>query len=274
MPECLDCPRSGDSRRRTYLVTQQQRRGSALKSATSKVTAIGALFGVAALIVSTSLPAAVLYRADSASALTGSALRESPPTQSFASSTEATLATPTSAGRDGYAVTPLPPPVRTIKLASFAPRGSLLYTPNPNGTIQWPFTRYVPIASGFGPRAAPCGGCSSFHEGIDMLAGSGAPIGAIAPGVVTIVGQDTGGYAAYGTRVVIEHVINGQKVESLYAHMIAGSPTVAVGQSVTVGQTLGLVGNTGASSGAHLHLGISLDGAFVDPYAWLIANAN
>lgn len=259
-------------------MTQQQRRGSALKRATSKVTAIGALFGVAALIVSTSLPAAALYRVDSASAFarTGSALRESAPTQSFAASTEATLAAPTTAGRDGYAITlpPPPPRVRLAKLANFAPRGNLLYTPNPNGTIQWPFTRYVPIASGFGPRVAPCGGCSSFHDGIDMLAGSGAPIGAIAAGVVTIVGQDTGGYAAYGTRVVIEHVINGQKVESLYAHMIAGSPTVAVGQSVTVGQTLGLVGNTGASSGAHLHLGISLDGAFVNPYAWLIANAN
>ena len=74
--------------------------------------------------------------------------------------------------------------------------------------------------------------------------------------------------------MVIEHVINGQKVESLYAHMIAGSPTVAVGDTVTVGQTLGLVGSTGASTGAHLHLGISLGGAFVDPYAWLIANAN
>jgi len=242
------------------------------------VTAIGALFGVAALIVSTSLPAAALYRADSASALTRltSALPESAPSQSFAAGTEATLAVSTITGRDGYSVTlpPPPPPVRQTKLASFAPRGSFLYTPNPNGTIQWPFTRYVPIASGFGARVAPCGGCSSFHDGLDFLPGAGAPIGAIAPGVVTIVGQDSGGYASYGTRVVIEHVINGQKVESLYAHMIAGSPTVAVGDTVTVGQTLGLVGSTGASTGAHLHLGISLGGVFVDPYAWLIANAN
>jgi murein DD-endopeptidase MepM/ murein hydrolase activator NlpD len=257
-------------------VPQQQR--SALKRVTSKVTAIGALFGVAALIVSTSLPAAALYRADSAAALTrtNSSLRDLAPTQSFAASAEATIAAPTSAGRDGYAVTlpPPPPPVRQAKLANFTPRGSMLYTPNPNGTIQWPFPRYVPIASGFGARSAPCRGCSSYHDGLDFLPGAGAPIGAIAPGVVTIVGQDTGGYASYGTRVVIEHVINGQKVESLYAHMIAGSPTVAVGQTVTVGQTLGLVGNTGASTGAHLHLGISLDGSFVDPYAWLIANAN
>ena len=259
-------------------MTQQQRRGSALKRATSKVTVIGALFGVAALVVSTSLPAAALFRADSASAFTrtDSTLRESAPTQSFAASTEVTLAAVTTTGRDGYTVTlpPPPPQVRVAKLANFTPRGSLLYTPNPNGTIQWPFTRYVPIASGFGPRDAPCGGCSSFHDGLDFLPGAGAPIGAIAAGVVTLVGQDSGGYAAYGTRVVIEHVINGQKVESLYAHMIAGSPTVAVGDTVTVGQTLGSVGNTGASTGAHLHLGISLGGAFVDPYAWLIANAN
>jgi len=247
-----------------------------VKVATSKVTALGALFGVAAIIVSTSLPAAALYRPDSASALArdNSAQRQSAPTQSFAA--EAALALPTAVGRDGYAVTlpPPPPPVRQAKLASFAPRGSLLYTPNPAGTIQWPFTRYVPIASGYGARPAPCNGCSSFHDGLDFLPGSGAPIGAIADGVVTIVGQDSGGYASYGTRVVIEHVINGQKVESLYAHMIAGSPTVAVGQTVTVGQTLGLVGSTGASTGAHLHLGISLGGAFVDPYAWLMANAN
>lgn len=255
-------------------MTRQQR--GALKRATSKVTAIGALFGVAALIVSTSLPAAALYHPDSAAALalSSSSQRETAPTQSFA--TVAAVTAPTTVGRDGYAVTlpPPPPPIRQTKLANFAPRGSMLYTPNPNGTIQWPFPRYVPIASGFGPRPAPCNGCSSFHDGLDFLPGAGAPIGAIAAGVVTIVGQDTGGYASYGTRVVIEHVINGQKVESLYAHMIAGSPTVAVGQTVTVGQTLGLVGSTGASTGAHLHLGISLGGTFVDPYAWLMANAN
>ena len=257
---------------------RQEQREARRTGATSKVTAFGALLGVAALIVSTSLPAAALYRADSASALArySSALPESASAQSFAAGTEATLAVSTIAGRDGYTVTlpPPPPPVRQAKLASFTPRGSFLYTPNPNGTVQWPFTRYVPIASGFGPRDAPCGGCSSFHDGLDFLPGSGAPIGAIAPGVVTIVGQDSGGYASYGTRVVIEHVINGQKVESLYAHMIAGSPTVAVGDTVTVGQTLGLVGSTGASTGAHLHLGISLGGVFVDPYAWLVANAN
>lgn len=255
-------------------------RGAALKRATSKVTALGALFGVAALIVSTSLPAAAVYNADSAAALTAnkSSLSESQPTQSFAADMAVALTAPTTLGRDSYAVTlpppPPPPRVRQATLASFAPRGSMLYTPNPNGTIRWPFPQYVPIASGFGARSAPCNGCTSFHDGLDFLPGAGAPIGAIAAGVVSAVGQDHGGYAAYGTRVVVEHVINGQKVESLYAHMAAGSPTVSVGQTVTAGQILGLVGSTGASTGAHLHLGISLGGTFVDPFAWLKANAN
>jgi murein DD-endopeptidase MepM/ murein hydrolase activator NlpD len=82
---------------------------------------------------------------------------------------------------------------------------------------------------------------------------------------------DRGGY---GTHVVISHIINGQKVQSTYAHMIVGSPMVAVGQAVTVGQPLGLVGSTGASTGAHLHLGITVNGSFVDPVAWLKANAH
>ena len=76
-------------------MTRQQR--GTLKRATSKVTAISALFGVAALIVSTSLPAAVVYHSDSAAALTShsSTVDESAPTQSFVAGTEAALATPT-----------------------------------------------------------------------------------------------------------------------------------------------------------------------------------
>jgi murein DD-endopeptidase MepM/ murein hydrolase activator NlpD len=55
--------------------------------------------------------------------------------------------------------------------------------------------------------------------------------------------------------------------------MIAGSSPLVVGQTVKVGDLVGLVGSTGASTGAHLHLEIHLDGVFVDPFAWLQANA-
>ncbi len=266
-PDVVALPSRRDSRRIDAKAPRQRRsRGEIIRSMTSKFTALGAVAGVAALIVSTSLPAAAFYTAPAESTTTQAGSTKS---QSFAAETTA-LTTPGTLNRDGYSVT-LPPPPKARVTRIFAPTGGLLYTPNPNGTIQWPFPSYVPIASGFGPRSAPCGGCSAIHDGIDMLGGGGNPIGSIAPGVVSAVGSIGSGY---GTYVVVDHVVNGQPIKSLYAHMLAGSTTVTVGQTVTVAQTLGLVGSTGASTGNHLHLGISMGGTFIDPYAWLKANAN
>lgn len=243
--------------------------GEVIRHMTSKLTAVGALIGSAALIVSTSLPAAAFYKPERPAAANQTS---SVSAQSFAAEEAVALVEPSSLGRDRYSVTLPPPPRPTAKAAGhFAPTGGFLYTNDPNGSIQWPFPRYVPIASGFGPRLAPCGSCSSYHDGVDFLPGGGVAIGAIAPGVVSAVVADRGGY---GTHVVVDHIVNGQHLQSTYAHMITGSPTVKVGQTVTVAQTLGLVGNTGASTGAHLHLGISIGGAFIDPFAWLKANAN
>ena len=78
----------------------------------------------------------------------------------------------------------------------------------------------------------------------------------------------------FGTQVAIEHVINGQKVTSFYGHMKAGSVPLAIGQTVAAGDFVGLVGETGAAVGAHLHLEIWLDGVQVDPYSWLKRNAS
>ncbi len=73
----------------------------------------------------------------------------------------------------------------------------------------------------------------------------------------------------------IDHVINGQKVTSVYAHMQEGSSSLQVGDVVTAGEFVGLVGATGAATGPHLHLEIRLDGVVqVDPFAWLKANAS
>ena len=268
IPELAPLPSRRESRQREVKAPRRRLgRGEFIRSMTSKFTAVGAVVGVAALIVSTSLPAAAFYTAQPASATKQTGTVNS---QSFVAEATAALATPAALNRDGYSVT-LPPPPRARSTRIFAPSGGLLYSPNPNGTIQWPFPTYVPIASGFGPRSAPCGGCSSIHDGLDMPIGGGTPIGAIAPGVVSASGSIGSGY---GTYLVIDHVVNGQLVKSLYAHMLAGSATVAVGQTVTVAQTIGLVGSTGASTGNHLHLGISIGGTFIDPYAWLKANAN
>ena len=143
------------------------------------------------------------------------------------------------------------------------------YATSGSGAIRWPFPFAARIASAFGDRAAPCRGCSSYHRGLDFDAGYGAPVGAIADGVVTTVG-----YAGtFGYAVEIEHIINGQKVTSLYAHMIDNSSALVVGAPVVAGEIIGALGNTGLSTGPHLHLEIHLDGVPVDPFAWLMANA-
>jgi murein DD-endopeptidase MepM/ murein hydrolase activator NlpD len=150
--------------------------------------------------------------------------------------------------RDGYGVTAPPPP------------------PPPPPAVQWPLSPSTVMSSDFGPRS--CAGCSSNHQGLDLNPGGGTPIGAMAAGVVAKASAGASG--AFGVHVVIEHVIDGQKVNSLYAHMQAGSMPLAVGQTVSVGQTVGAVGCTGSCTGDHLHFEIHPGGgAPVDPAAWL-----
>lgn len=143
------------------------------------------------------------------------------------------------------------------------------YSTTGTGTVRWPFPTAVPISSGFGDRVAPCRYCSSNHRGVDFTPGNGTPIFAIADGVVT--SSEYGG--GYGQFVYLEHDINGQSVLSLYAHMQRGSSPLQVGDEVQVGEFIGLVGNTGTSTGPHLHLEIRINGDYVDPFAWLKQNA-
>lgn len=170
--------------------------------------------------------------------------------------------------RDSYTVTAAPPPPPRFASAAPGP-GSEFFANSPGSAVQWPFDS-SPISSGFGSRAAPCGGCSSNHKGLDFVPGEGTPITAIAGGVVRVALDSPSGW---GTHVIIDHEIGGQRVSSLYAHMQAGSVSLAPGQSIAVGTQIGTVGNTGMSTGPHLHFEIQLDGLPVDPFAWLTANA-
>ena len=137
--------------------------------------------------------------------------------------------------------------------------------------LTWPVPESSPIASPFGARVAPCDGCSSFHEGADFDAGYGAQIHAIAAG--TVVETDNPGYAALGVHVAIEHVIDGQTVVSAYGHMQVGSMPLHVGDTVYAGEVIGLVGDTGESTGPHLHFEIRLNGTTpTDPVTWLHAH--
>ena len=136
--------------------------------------------------------------------------------------------------------------------------------------VQAPVDIDSRISDGYGPRVAPCAGCSTFHKGVDLLPGEGNSVAAIADGTVAEVGNPSGELGVY---VVIDHVIDGKKISSTYGHMQVGSLTLQVGDSVSRGQVVGLVGSTGQSTGPHLHFEIKLGGVTpVDPMAWLRAH--
>lgn len=134
--------------------------------------------------------------------------------------------------------------------------------------VQWPVDMsLVRVSDGFGPRNSPCSGCSSNHRGLDLAGPLGTRVGTIANGIVIeSVPTDSGGLGAH---VVVEHRIDGMQVRSVYAHLVAGSPAVKVGDEVKTGQLVGLLGNTGASTGPHLHLETIVDGSHVDPQKFL-----
>ncbi|GAA5032748.1 M23 family metallopeptidase [Microbacterium fluvii] len=131
-----------------------------------------------------------------------------------------------------------------------------------SGEVRWPISGYT-LGDGFRSR----GGA---HMGIDMLAPAGTPIYAAAAGVVRVSQESFGGY---GVAVTIDHVINGVKVSTLYGHMTYGSRQVSSGQTVKVGQLIGLVGSTGRSTANHLHFEVFINGSNVDPLSWLKSNA-
>ena len=136
--------------------------------------------------------------------------------------------------------------------------------------VQWPVPPTTTMSDGFGWRS--CAGCSADHKGIDLTPGEGYPIQAVADGVVTEARSDLDGL---GVHVIIQHVIDGQVFASLYAHMQVGSLTLNVGDAVVRGQQLGTVGDTGSSTGPHLHFGVlGADGIEIDPQAWLLQHAN
>jgi murein DD-endopeptidase MepM/ murein hydrolase activator NlpD len=141
------------------------------------------------------------------------------------------------------------------------------------GPIRWPFPYPVHISSGFGPRVAPCGGCSSYHEGIDMVPGDKAAIFSASSGTVTKRNDGSNGYDSYGNVVVITSKVDGHTVTFTYAHMTTGSSALVLGQTIEVGDFIGLVGETGEATGPHLHFEVNVDGTTIDPVPWMEAHA-
>ncbi len=117
------------------------------------------------------------------------------------------------------------------------------------------------ITSDFGYRVAPTKGASTGHSGIDIGVFEGTPIKSIADGTVIAA---NGGMRGYGNGVFVDHgIINGKHVVSEYGHLSAFE--VKVGDKVKQGQVIAKSGNTGISTGPHLHLTIRENGIPVDP---------
>jgi murein DD-endopeptidase MepM/ murein hydrolase activator NlpD len=131
--------------------------------------------------------------------------------------------------------------------------------------VQTPFPDMdqVSMSSGFGYRPG------GFHGGSDFTPGLGTDIRPIANGVVSAVfqGNNPGGG---GYSVFIDHNIDGQFIQSWYGHMLPGSIDVRVGQVVDITTIIGQVGNSGRSTGPHLHLELkNSDYVSFDPVLWL-----
>ena len=142
--------------------------------------------------------------------------------------------------------------------------------------MVWP-TDDKTVSSDYGWRQRPCKSCSSDHKGIDFVPGRGEPVYAAMDGIVSKVDYGHG----FGQHVYIEHIANFNDEESyrwqtIYAHLEVGTTpeNVKVGSIIKAGDIIGTVGNTGTSTGAHLHFELLVEGENVDPEKYLLMYAN
>ncbi len=115
------------------------------------------------------------------------------------------------------------------------------------------------LTSAFGSRLSPTTGQPGFHYGLDIAADEGVVIGAFADGTVREIGESD-----YGKYLIVDHA---DGFSTLYAH--CSSISAQVGDTVSCGEEIARVGQTGNATGPHLHLEIWKDGAALDPSDYL-----
>lgn len=159
---------------------------------------------------------------------------------------------------------------QTITIIDYEPTESLL----------WPAPDYYRINSYFGRRTAPTSGASTFHKGIDIGAPEGSSFVAVTDGTITFTGFLGGG--GFTITLTDDNSENG-KIQYSYCHCNPNFKVLA-GDKVVKGQIIGQVGpknvygvpgnrytdsngkpTNGATTGPHLHFGIRVDGAYVNP---------
>ena len=131
-----------------------------------------------------------------------------------------------------------------------------------------PVSNFYKCTSSFGCRVHPITGGYRYHSGIDIPVVEGTPVYAVKSGRITAVRTDVTGYLAgsYGNYVDIDHL---DGTMTRYAHLKYGGVMVSVGMMVNQGQAIALSGNTGGSTGPHLHYEVHVNGVPVDPYNFL-----
>jgi murein DD-endopeptidase MepM/ murein hydrolase activator NlpD len=150
-------------------------------------------------------------------------------------------------------------------LAGASAAGAAGGGPTVVGEWGYPLAGDYTKSDGYGPRHVEnCAYCSTFHRGYDLYQGCGATIYAAGPGTVIRAGA----WDAFGNAVEIDH---GGGVVTIYGHMMWGSLLVSQGMSVVAGTPLGLEGETGVSTGCHLHFEIRVNGTAVDPEPFMAA---
>jgi murein DD-endopeptidase MepM/ murein hydrolase activator NlpD len=128
------------------------------------------------------------------------------------------------------------------------------------GELLWPAPGYYRITSEFGYRIHPILGYKKLHTGIDIAAPYGATV------VASNSGKIIASYynSSYGNMIIVDH---GGGIVTLYAHL--SSRLVSLGETVKRGETIGKVGSTGMSTGAHLHFEVRVNGVYEDPRSYL-----
>ncbi|MDR2865711.1 MAG: M23 family metallopeptidase [Spirochaetaceae bacterium] len=142
---------------------------------------------------------------------------------------------------------------RFIPGSSFTPNERFFFL-NP-GLFRFPLRSYH-LTSPFGIRVSPISGRSTLHGGLDLAASQGSDVFAVSDGVVI----ETGASPVYGNYIIMSHKGNWT---SLYGHLSAVE--VRLRQNVKSGIIIGKVGNTGQSTGPHLHFELRQNGTPQDP---------
>ena len=117
-----------------------------------------------------------------------------------------------------------------------------------------------PVTSSFGEREDPFNGEGAFHAGLDISAPSGTAVRATGDGIVDSAASVSG----YGREVILDH---GHGVRTVYGHL--SGMVVIAGQHVICGQIIGYVGQTGRSTGPHLHYEVRINNVPVNPHKYL-----